>query len=139
MSRVALVVVCVLGGALVAPADADAPASGAPRVLVEEARKLFPTAPKSCTDIACMIEDAYADDTKAKAHALALFQDVGDVAGVGPEEVMDGGYRGKIHLVPQLPKGKYRQHVEWVATARKAIDAFFVQLFDGQAPPAYRW
>jgi hypothetical protein len=108
-------------------------------VAFEDARKLFPTAPKSCTDVACLIDDAYSDDAKAKLHARALFDGIGDVAGVGPDEVMDGGYRGKIHLVPQLPKGKYRQHIEWVATARKAIDAFFVELFDGQPAPAYRW
>jgi len=110
-----------------------------PEVAVDDARKLFPTAPKACSDVACMIEDAYGDDAKAKTKALALYADLGDVAGVGPEEVMDGGYRGKIHLVPQLPKGKYRQHIEWVASARKAIDAFFVRLFDGQPAPAYRW
>jgi hypothetical protein len=110
-----------------------------PAVSVDEARKLFPTAPKSCTDVPCMIDDAYADDPKALASARALFDAVGDVAGVGPDEIMDGGYRGKIHLVPELPKGKYRKHIDWVLAARKSIDAFFVQLFDGQPAPAYRW
>ena len=113
--------------------------TAAPPLAVDEARKLFPTAPKACSDVACMIEDAYSDDAKAKTKALALYADLGDVAGVGPEEIMDGGYRGKIHLVPQLPKGKYRQHIDWVAAARKSIDAFFVRLFDGQTAPAYRW
>ena len=110
-----------------------------PSVSVDDARKLFPTAPKSCADVACMIDDAYADDAAAKAHARALFDTIGDVAGVGPEEVMDGGYRGKIHLVPQLPKGKYRKHIEWVAAGRKAIHEFFVELFDDQPAPSYRW
>ena len=86
-----------------------------------------------------MIESAYAADAKAKELALALHRDLGDVPGVGPEEIMDGGYRGKIHLVPQLPIGKYRRHIAWVSAARRDIDAFFVQLFDGHAQPAYRW
>jgi hypothetical protein len=124
-----LAVLCLL--ASTAAADPD--------VSIDEARKLFPSAPKSCTDIPCMIEDAYADDKAAKDTALALFRDVGDVAGVGPDEIMDGGYRGKIHLVPQLPKGKYRQHITWVAAARKSIDAFFSELFKDQLAPNYRW
>src|SRR5205085_4297811 len=90
-------------------------------------------------DVPCMIEDAYASDDAAKQSALALYRDIGDVAGVGPDEMMDGGYRGKIHLVPELPKGKYRKHVAWVAAARKSIDAFFVELFADQAAPSYRW
>ena len=104
-----------------------------------DARKVFPTAPKSCADVPCLIESAYAADDKAKQLALALHRDLGDVVGVGPEEIMDGGYRGKIHLVPQLPLGKYRAHLEWVSAARRSIDAFFVELFDGQPQPAYRW
>jgi hypothetical protein len=116
-----------------------ATARAEPQVSMDDAHKLLPNAPKSCTDVACMIEDAYADDNTAKQRALALYKDIGDVAGVGPEEVMDGGYRGKIHLVPELPKGKYRNHIVWVAAARKSIDAFFVELFDDQPAPAYRW
>lgn len=110
-----------------------------PVISIDDARALFPGAPKSCADIPCMLDAAYADDPKALAAARALFDDLGDVAGVGPDEIMDGGYRGKIHLVPQLPKGKYVQHALWVLAARRSIDAFFVQLFDDQPPPAYRW
>ena len=52
--------------------------------------------------------------------------------------MIDGGYRGKIHLVPQLPVGGYRTHLSWVAAAMQDIDAFFAaQLAD--AKPAYRW
>lgn len=110
-----------------------------PAVSVAEARKLFPMAPPACADVPCMIEAGYADDNAAKDSALALLRDLGDVAGVGPEEIMDGGYRGKIHLVPQLPKGKYGKHIAWVAAARRSIDAFFVELFADQPAPSYRW
>jgi hypothetical protein len=119
---------------LVSSAYADKPA-----VSVDEARKLFPMAPKACADVRCMLDAAYADDAKSAVAARALYDVVGDVAGVGPEEIMDGGYRGKIHLVPQLPKGKYGKHLAWVLAARKSIDAFFVELFDDQPAPAYRW
>jgi hypothetical protein len=116
-----------------------ATASADPSISVDAARKLFPAAPSSCTDIPCMIEDAYAGDDAAKTSALALYRDVGDVPGVGPDEIMDGGYRGNIHLVPELPKGKYRKHAAWVLAARRSIDAFFVELFTDQPAPSYRW
>jgi hypothetical protein len=129
--RVAIVASCL---AFVGVARAE------PTVALDDARKLFPAAPKSCADVACLIDDAYADDPAALKHARVLFDTLGDVPGVGPEEVMDGGYRGKIRLVPELPKGKkYRKHIAWVASARASIDAFFVELFAGQPAPAYRW
>ncbi|MEO8705673.1 MAG: hypothetical protein ABI867_36920, partial [Kofleriaceae bacterium] len=107
-------------------------------ISVGDARALFPDAPKSCADIECMIESAYAKDPKAKAAALALYRESGSVAGVGPDEIMDGGYRGKIHLVPQLPTGAYRVHLERVLASHRSIDEFFTKLFD-TTKPAYRW
>lgn len=125
--RVALVL-CLL----VSVASADS-------IVLDDARTLLPMAPKSCSDVPCMLDAAYADDPAARAAARALFDDLGHLAGVGPDEIMDGGYRGKIHLVPELPKGKYRQHIVWVAAAFASIDAFFTELFDEQPAPAYRW
>jgi hypothetical protein len=114
--------------------------NAAPAVTLDEAKAIFPDAPKTCADIECLIESAYAKDPKAKALALALYRDSGDVAGVGPDEQMDGGYRGKIHLVPELPIGKYRSHVQWVGEATRSIDEFFTKLYDKQTTkPAYRW
>jgi hypothetical protein len=91
-----------------------------------------------CRTIECLLEDRYAADAKAKELALALFRDNGSVAGVGRDEVMDGGYRGKIHLVPQLPVGSYRPHLVWVGAAMQKIDAFMKAQFP-EAQPAYRW
>jgi hypothetical protein len=102
-------------------------------------RLLYGTAePPACTaePIPCLLDARYAADPKAKALALALFRDTGDLAGLGHEEIMDGGYRGKIHLVPQLPIGAYRDHLTWVAAAMKEIDAFFAAF---EQPPQYRW
>jgi len=111
-----------------------------PDVTVEQARVLLPNTPASCTDIPCLLEAAYAKDPKAKALALAIYADNGSVAGVGPDEIMDGGYRGKIHLVPELPLGKYRAHLERMTYATKSIDEFFAKLFENQTvTPNYRW
>ncbi|HUS31336.1 MAG TPA: hypothetical protein VMZ53_22650 [Kofleriaceae bacterium] len=74
-------------------------------------------------------------DKKAKALADALNADLEHVIDVGSDEIMDGGYRGKIHLVPELPEGKYRQQLVWVDKALRAIDDFFV----GFDKPKYRW
>lgn len=111
----------------------------APSVRLDDAKALFPTVAKACADVACLIDEAYVRDAKARALAHALYTESGDVAGVGPEEIMDGGYRGKIHLVPQLPTGRYRQHLAWVVAAKRSIDDFFAQLFATRPPPAYRW
>ncbi len=108
--------------------------------LVDATKLLSPGVKTTCTTTACMIENAYAADPKAQALALALFRDTGTVAGVGPDEVMDGGYRGKIRLVPQLPLGTYRKHLVWTDGALRSIDTFFAELFADQTPePSYRW
>lgn len=92
-----------------------------------------------CESVACLIEQAYRADPRAASLALSLWNDSGDVPGVGPEELMDGGFRGTIRLVPQLPIGGYRKHLAWVGEATRAIDGFFGALFANQPPPQYRW
>ncbi|NVB77444.1 MAG: hypothetical protein HOV81_03535 [Kofleriaceae bacterium] len=82
------------------------------------------------------IETRFAKDPKAKTLAVELFADLEHVVEPGDDEVMDGGYRGKIHLVPELPAGRYRQQLAWVAAALHSIDAFFDN-FD--KAPSYRW
>lgn len=92
----------------------------------------------ACESVDCSIDASYASDAKARKLAHELFDATGDIAGVGDDQIMDGGYRGKIHLVPQLPVGKYREHLAWVASAMRDIDAFFADVL-GDAKPAYRW
>ncbi|MBS1118269.1 MAG: hypothetical protein H6Q90_497 [Deltaproteobacteria bacterium] len=116
----------------------------APEVTLDQAKAILPDAPRTCADIECLLASAYAKDPKAKALALALYRETGSVAGVGPKELMDGGYRGQIQLVPQLPIAGYRQHLTWVLDASRSIDQFFGKLFlhqpkDHPAGPAYRW
>ncbi len=105
----------------------------------DAAKLLYGTAtPPTCDSVECLIDARYSADAKAKALARALYDASGDVVGLGEDEIMDGGYRGKIHLVPQLPIGGYRVHLAWVSAAMHDIDAFFTGLFP-DAPPAYRW
>ena len=107
---------------------------------VSAAKLLTPGVKTKCTTTECLIEGAYAADPKAQELALALFKDTGTIAGVGPEELMDGGYRGKIRLVPQLPLGTYRKHLVWTDGALRSIDTFFAELFANQTTlPSYRW
>src|SRR5262249_14208616 len=115
-----------------------APAAAAPAIELPLARTVLPGF-DDCSDVACLIDRAYHSDAKARQLALALWRDSGDLAGVGADEIMDGGYRGKIHLVPQLPTASYRQHLAWVVDATHAIDQFFAQLFADHAAPSYRW
>ncbi|MBS1124844.1 MAG: hypothetical protein H6Q90_7072 [Deltaproteobacteria bacterium] len=116
-------------------------AEAAPAISQADAKRLLAPGTKTkCTTIVCLIEDAYAADPVAQGLALALFHDTGTIAGVGPAELMDGGYRGTIRLVPQLPLGKYRKHLTWTDGAIRSIDAFFGELFANQATaPNYRW
>lgn len=118
-----------------------APAVAAPSVELDAAAVLLsPGSRSSCADVPCLLETAYRADPKAKAIALALYRDTGTVAGVGPEELMDGGYRGMIRLVPQLPVGAHRKHLVWTDQAIRSIDAWFTALYDGTTlSPAYRW
>src|SRR6185503_13725138 len=97
----------------VAVSASAAGAAPADPIELSLARTLLPGF-DDCADVACLIERAYRSDPRARQLALALWNDAGDLAGVGPDEVMDGGYRGKIHLVPQLPLGRYRAHLGWV-------------------------
>ena len=109
-----------------------------PVVQLEAAKRLLPI-PDACPSVDCLIEHAYEMDPKASELALSLWHETGDVAGVGSDELMDGGFRGTIHLVPQLPINAYRKHLGWVLDGTRAIDDFFSALYGSGAQPSYRW
>jgi hypothetical protein len=127
----------ILLAALISLASLGA-ASPAPVVQLDAAKRLLPI-PDACASVDCLLEHAYQTDPKASELALRLWRESGDVAGVGPEEVMDGGFRGTIHLVPQLPINRYRKHLGWVVDGTRAIDDFFSALYDSRPQPSYRW
>jgi len=118
--------------------SAAPPEMRAPALDLDAAKQVL-HATSDCADVECLIRSAYQPDPKAAELALALWRNSGDVAGVGPEETMDGGFRGTIHLVPQLPIQGYRKHLSWVAEGAQSIDQFFGKLFANQPAPSYRW
>ena len=115
-----------------------AAAAPEPALDVATAKQVLPDAGE-CADVPCLLAYAYRTDAKAAQLALALWTESGDVAGVGPEEVMDGGFRGTLHLVPQLPINGYRKHLAWVVEAARTTNHFFEALFANQPTPPYRW
>jgi len=129
-------VLAVLAVALPAAAETASPA-----VALDAAQAILaPGRTSACTDVGCLIDAAYSGDKKSRELAHALFDATGDVAGVGPAELMEGGYRGTIKLVPQLPTGGYRKHLVWVDAAMRSIDAWFTALYREQtSAPSYRW
>lgn len=151
----------VEAGAPPPPIDAGAPAppEEAREVSVELAREtLFPVPiegvdpDRLCPNhldrsaqIRCLVSLRYAADAKAEALALALFDEAGCVPGVDVEHVMDGGYRGKLRLVPALPIGASRRHLAWVLDAARDHEAFFAGLTRAAAssgkegPARYRY
>lgn len=101
-------------------------------------------APPECLDareaIHCLLDARYAKDEAARLLARGLFDRTGSVAGVDPEQTFDGGYRGLLHLVPVLPVGKERVHLERVVRSLDDYDIFFETLVRrGGKPIAYRW
>ncbi len=90
--------------------------------------------------IRCLLAARYAGDPAAAREALTLYARVGGVAGVLPEEQMDGGFRGQIHLVPEAPIGKERRHLAWITAANEDFAGFFSDLARGApAPLHYRF
>lgn len=112
------------------------------RALAEEILFVADPPPQPCDtgseaeQITCLINTRYAKDAQAAKLATALYRDTGTVMGILPKQPFDGGYRGKLTLVPRLPVGPLRTHLAWAVGALRDFDAFFAQL--GGAP-AFRW
>lgn len=118
----------------------EAPKVG--RALAQEILFMNEAPPAPCDSgsepeqISCLIAARYAKDPAAAKLAAAFYAQSGTVMGVLPEQDFDGGYRGKLHLVPHLPVGVDRKHLEWATAALADFDTFFKDL--GGAPK-YRW
>ncbi len=120
--------------------EAALPAVG--RELAQDILFLTDKAPLPCDagpvadQIGCLIAARYAKDPAAVKLASELYVKSGTVMGILPEQDFDGGYRGKLHLIPHLPIGVDRRHLEWAAGALTDFDAFFEDL---GGKPNYRW
>jgi len=89
----------------------------------DEAQTCMPQ--QNAAAIRCLLALRFAGDAKAREIVLGLFDREGIVTGVEREYTMDGGWRGMVHLVPELPVGRYRRHLVWIASAVDDFREFF--------------
>lgn len=85
--------------------------------------------------IRCMLRKRFERDEQAREIVLRLYERTGSVVGLEPGQMFDGGWRGTIKLVPELPVGRYRRHLLWVAEANEGFDRFFEALGKHAAAP----
>ncbi len=74
--------------------------------------------------VRCLVGERFVGHAEEATLALALFDELGDVVGTEREQDMEGGFRGTIHLVPELPVGTHKRHLAWVLSAQRSIAAF---------------
>jgi len=127
---------------MLAPGLALAAEPAISRALAQEILFITEAPPTPCdsgddaAQIVCLIEARYARDAAASKAIVELYRKTGTVLGQLPEQDFDGGYRGLLHLVPRLPIGAHRKHLDMVTSALTDFDDFFAKL--GGAPK-YRW
>jgi hypothetical protein len=99
------------------PAGTTSEASGCPPVGAEGEQ------------IRCLLALRWsAASASGRADAIGVYDALGSVLGLEEPGEMDGGYRGRIHIVPELPVGRYARHLGWVVSALREHDAFFAAL-----------
>lgn len=103
-------------------ADADEALAQAPPALRAGACPAEPGAPR----LRCLLEQRY--QGSARALALRLFSVHRNVAGVEQAHWMDGGFRGRIHLVPAWPTRTAQRHLQAIVRAHDAIEETLVAL-----------
>ncbi|MEO7112995.1 MAG: hypothetical protein ABI183_21330 [Polyangiaceae bacterium] len=90
--------------------------------------------------VKCLLDARYAKDDAARDVAVSLFEKTGSVAGVDKAHIMDGGYRGMLHLVPVLPLGASKVHLQHMSFALTGFDTFFQKLESrANSRVTYRW
>jgi hypothetical protein len=81
--------------------------------------------------VAEAVEARFHEDPAAAAVALRLLERDGIVVDVEAPHRMNGGYRGTVSIVPALPVGRARVHLEWTDAAFADFDRFFAWLGGG--------
>lgn len=90
--------------------------------------------------IHCLLGVLYGKDKPALAAVTTLYDEAGVVVGVEARHTMDGGWRGKIELVPEPPLGRHRRHVAWLVPAYRDFARFFAGLEErGQKKASFRY
>ena len=112
----------------------------------KHAEALLAACPAGSADrVACLVAQPLAPDETAVLTARTMLASSGHVVGLERAHVMDGGFRGRLQLVPEAPIGAHRKHLEWVAAAMHDLDGFFgvlVRPGGPGTPPGelrYRW
>ena len=88
--------------------------------------------------VPCGLTALYAGHAPERSDALALYAECGDVAGLDEGGVMDGGFRGSITLVPELPVGPHARLLHDVLSAQRSMAAFLAQV-SARAPDPVRF
>lgn len=78
--------------------------------------------------VRCLLARRYRGDARAKPLAVQLYGLTGSVVGLEPARRMDGGWRGKLRLVPELPVGRHRRHLRRITAAFRDIHEFVTAL-----------
>jgi len=98
-------------------------------------------APAACRspDVRCLMVERYRHQPSAQRAALALWDEAGSVAGVERPWEMDGGFRGTVQLVPELPVGVHERHLHWTLDAMREVGTFLrvVEQHTGVKPRFY--
>jgi hypothetical protein len=79
---------------------------------------------KRSARIRCLLARRYKKDVRAARLARSIYDRTGSVVGLEPARRMDGGWRGKLKLVPALLVGRHRRHLKRIARALEDIDGF---------------
>jgi len=92
-------------------------------------------APCQTGDVRCLVSARFSGHDAERTSALALFDETGDVVGTEEEHQMEGGFRGTIHIVPELPVRQYAKHLGWVLSAQRDIAVFQKAIEDKHGGP----
>jgi hypothetical protein len=75
-----------------------------------------------------LLERRWRDDASILPDALDLWDRHRVVIGTEPAHLMDGGFRGRLHLVPEPPAGPYAKHLGWLRDAHFHFDELFAAM-----------
>ena len=89
----------------------------------------------------CLLGLRFTRDAAARTIAEDMLDRFDSPAGVERDHIMDGGYRGMIHILPRTPEGANRTHLAWVRQTLDVFATFFRDLraAAGRAGPFPRY
>jgi hypothetical protein len=76
----------------------------------------------------CLLGLRLSKDEAARAIAEDMLDRFDSPVGVERDHIMDGGYRGMIHILPRTPEGPHRTHLAWVRGSLDVFATFFRDL-----------